>query len=90
MPVEAHAVGTPVLASDLGNVGGAVEEGVDGFHFAPGNAAALADAVRRLMACGASMDGQAMRAKTLERYGIEENYHKLMSIYRKIIGEKQS
>ena len=90
VPVEAHAVGTPVLASDLGNVGGAVEEGVDGFRFAPGDAAALADAVRRLMACGASMDGQAMRAKTLERYGIEENYHKLMSIYREIIGEKQS
>ena len=35
VPAEAHAMGTPVLASDLGNVGAMVRPGVDGLRFAP-------------------------------------------------------
>src|SRR5699024_9447097 len=50
VPAEAHMLGTPVLASDLGNVGAAVRPGIDGLRFAPGDAAALAGAVRALEA----------------------------------------
>ena len=86
VPIEAHAVGTPVLASNLGNVGGAVEEGVDGLHFAPGDAAALADAVRRLDALGERLDPAALRDRTLAAYGTEESYRRLMAVYREITG----
>ena len=35
VPAEAHALGVPVLASDLGNVGEAVTEGFNGLHLPP-------------------------------------------------------
>ena len=72
IPAEAHAVGTPVLASDLGNVGAAVQEGIDGLHFAPGNAAALADAVRKLQNVGETFDLTAMQQKACQAYNAEQ------------------
>ena len=83
LPVSFHG---RMLASNLGNVGGAVEEGVDGLHFAPGDAAALADAVRRLDALGERLDPAALRDRTLAAYGTEESYRRLMAVYREITG----
>ena len=50
VPAEAHALGTPVLASGIGNVGASVRPGFDGLCFAPGDPAALAGAVRAMSA----------------------------------------
>ena len=80
VPAEAHALGVPVLASDLGNVGEAVTEGFNGLHFAPGDAAALAQAVRRLKTV--RFDRTAIRAEAAIRISPEENYQTLMQIYR--------
>ena len=80
VPAEAHALGVPVLASDLGNVGDAVTEGFNGLHFAPGDAAALAQAVRRLDTV--RFDRTAIRAEAAIRISPEENYQTLMQIYR--------
>ena len=80
VPAEAHALGVPVLASDLGNVGDAVTEGFNGLHFAPGDAAALAQTVRRLDAV--RFDRTAIRAEAAIRISPEENYQTLMQIYR--------
>lgn len=85
VPAEAHVMGTPVLASDLGNVGAMVRPGVDGLHFAPGNAAALAETVRALPALGEKMDPAAMRAAALAAFAPEENYRMLMEIYRAVL-----
>lgn len=90
IPAEAHAVGTPVLASDLGNVGAAVQEGIDGLHFAPGNAAALADAVRKLQNVGETFDLTAMQQKACRAYNAEQNYRELMTIYREIMRNENS
>lgn len=90
IPAEAHAVGTPVLASDLGNVGAAVQEGIDGLHFAPGNAAALADAVRKLQNVGETFDLTAMQQKACQAYNAEQNYRELMTIYREIMRNENS
>ncbi|MFR3790459.1 MAG: glycosyltransferase [Blautia massiliensis (ex Durand et al. 2017)] len=79
VPAEAHALGTPVLASDLGNVGASVRPGVDGLRFAPGDAAALAEAVRRL--AGMTFDCGAIAAEARRRYSEEENYRALMRFY---------
>lgn len=84
VPAEAHVMGTPVLASDLGNVGAMVRPGVDGLRFAPGDAAALAEAVRALPALGEKMDPAAMRAAALAAFAPEENYRMLMEIYRAV------
>lgn len=85
VPAEAHVMGTPVLASDLGNVGAMVRPGVDGLRFAPGDAAALADAVRALPALGEKMDPAALRADALAAFAPEENYRMLMEIYRAVL-----
>ena len=90
IPAEAHAVGTPVLASDLGNVGAAVQEGIDGLHFAPGNAAALADAVCKLQNVGETFDLTAMQQKACQAYNAEQNYRELMTIYREIMRNENS
>lgn len=85
VPAEAHVMGTLVLASDLGNVGAMVRPGVDGLRFAPGDAAALAEAVRALPALGEKMDPAAVRAAALAAFAPEENYRMLMEIYRAVL-----
>lgn len=84
-PAEAHAVGTPVLASDLGNVGAMVRPGVDGLRFAPGDAAALADAVRGLDALWQTFDPAAVQAAAAAAFSPGDNYRQLMDIYRAVL-----
>ena len=79
VPAEAHMLGTPVLASDLGNVGAAVRPGIDGLRFAPGDAAALAGAVRALEAM--AFDCTAIAAAARRTYDEEENYRALLRLY---------
>lgn len=79
VPAEAHTLGTPVLASDLGNVGASVRQGIDGLRFAPGNAAALAGAVRALSAM--QFDCAAIAAAARRTYNEEENYRTLLRLY---------
>lgn len=85
VPAEAHAMGTPVIASDLGNVGAMVRDGVDGLRFAPGDPEALANAVRRLPDLEAKADPAAIRAEAVGRFGQEENYCELAEIYQDIL-----
>lgn len=81
VPAEAHALGTPVLASDLGNVGASVQPGVDGLRFTPGDANALAGAVRALGQMSFDCNAIAVRARCT--YSEEENYNALMRFYTK-------
>lgn len=90
VPAEAHAVGTPVLASALGNVGASVTPGVDGLHFTPGDAASLAGAVCALGQALGHMDAAAMQASALAAYAPAQNYAQLMAIYRDILQTKQT
>ncbi|MDD4849072.1 MAG: glycosyltransferase family 4 protein [Gemmiger sp.] len=91
VPAEAHALGTPVLGSDLGNVGAAVAEGVDGLRFAPGDPTALAAAVSELCQLGEAeaWNPAAIQAAALARYAPEENYRQLCEIYAQVEKEGQ-
>lgn len=86
VPAEAHALGTPVLASRIGNVGASVRPGFDGLCFAPGDAAALAGAVRALRAM--QFDCAAIAAATRRRFSEEENYRTLMKLYGRRAAEE--
>jgi glycosyltransferase involved in cell wall biosynthesis len=67
--VEALAVGTPVIATRVGGVPEVVEDGVNGLLVPPGDAAALAEAVRRFFADGALRDRlRAAAAPSVERF----------------------
>lgn len=79
VPAEAHVLGVPVLASAIGNVGASVTDGVDGLLFPPGDAAGLADAVRRLDTV--EFDRAAIRERAKKQHGTEENYDRLMEVY---------
>lgn len=76
---EAFAVGTPVIASDLGNAGSLVEEGVTGCKFAADSPEELKRAVVRLK--GYLDLYRTIENQCTEKYMEEQNYESLMSVY---------
>lgn len=88
VPAEAHALGTPVLASGIGNVGASVRPGFNGLCFAPGDPAALAGAVRAMSAM--QFDCTAISNATCRRFSAEENYKTLLKLYGRRAAEEVS
>jgi glycosyltransferase involved in cell wall biosynthesis len=93
--VESFAKGTPVIASDLGSMTELVADGRTGFLFPPGDAAALAERVRRAVGAGADaglrreMRRQARGA--YERlYTAERNYEMLIAAYEAALRRRQA
>ena len=89
--IEAFAKGTPVIASNLGAMAEIVEHERTGLLFEPGNAAALADAVRRLLADPLLLARMRVEARVeyQTKYMPDQNYMMLMGIYGKAIGMHQ-
>lgn len=75
--LESYAVGTPVLASALGNPGDIIIPGVTGFRFAPGNGESLKEAVEKLEKKTVWDTRQVYE----DQYSPEKNYEKLKEIY---------
>ncbi len=81
---EAMSVGLPVIASDVGAVTEIVRDGVDGLLVPPGDVAALAAALDRLMGDLGERRRLAARApEVLERFGLE----KVLAMWEELIGE---
>ena len=82
--VEAFARGTPVLASRLGAMKEAIEDGVTGRHFTAGDDGDLAAVVRELQndTAAARAMREPARAAYLDRYTPDRNYAIMMEIYR--------
>lgn len=84
--VEALASGVPVIASRLGAQAEVVRDGVSGLLFAPGDAGALRETVRRL----ATSDGLAARLADGARREFEErfspyaSYRDLLNVYERV------
>ena len=78
---EAFSVGTPVIASDLGNAGDLIEEGVSGYKFAHNSVTELVNAVEKLLA----RQIQEMPNEIKNRYSPDKNYSDLSNIYGQII-----
>src|SRR5262249_25648718 len=72
LAVEALAVGTPVIATDVGGVGEIVTDGENGLLVPPGDAGVFADAVRRFFADDALRDTlRANAARSVARFSGE-------------------
>ena len=90
--VESLAMGTPVLAADIGGLTELVRPGAGGMRFEAGNSKALADAAAQL-----SLDDQRVRLMRIEarqefddRYTATKNYDLLIDIYNRTIEEHAS
>ncbi|CAO4168298.1 glycosyltransferase [Methylorubrum aminovorans] len=81
---EAYAAGTPVIASRIGALAGLIEDGVTGLLVAPGDPAALADAIERLRNRPeeARRMGAAARAAYLRDWTETATTAALLRIYR--------
>lgn len=81
--VEAQLLGKPVIATAHGGPCELIQDGVDGFLTAPGNADLLAERLRALLA---SRDlrlqiGEQARKRASESYAIKPYAEKIMEIY---------
>jgi len=88
--VEAFACAVPVIASRLGSMADTVADGENGLHFAPGDAAELAEKVEWAWTHPAEMEamGRKARADYESKYTAEQNYSMLMEIYRQVLGAR--
>lgn len=76
--LEAYSVGTPVIGSDLGNVGSVIIEGVTGWKFTHDSVNSLMRAVN-----AANKSDLVVNKSQIEQYSLENNYHQLIEIYEK-------
>lgn len=86
--VEAMSSGVPVIASDLPGVRTVVSDGTTGLLVPANNAAALADALRRLLDNEALRQGMAHAARERARMRYDWNRYVdgLMEVYRTVVG----
>ncbi|MDQ2982467.1 MAG: glycosyltransferase family 4 protein [Actinomycetota bacterium] len=83
--LEAMATGLPVIASDVGGVSEAVEDGVTGLLVPPSDPAALAAGLGALLADPAERRrlGEAGRARAEERFGLARFRQAHLDLYRR-------
>ncbi len=83
---EAYAAGLPIACSRIGGLPEIVDDGVSGFLFPPGDAAALSGTLARFVDGSAELTKmrQAARSRFDTQYSAEQNYAKLIGIYREL------
>jgi glycosyltransferase involved in cell wall biosynthesis len=84
--MEAMSAGLPVVASRLSGIPELVEDGVSGLLVPPGDAAALADALRRLNDDPSLRRrlGSAGREKVLEEFDVRRNAAELVRRFQTV------
>lgn len=87
--IEAFAAGTPVIASDLGQMKELVEAGVNGLRFEAGNVLDLNNKIEsfeKLSPVGRQLFSQGARITYEEKYTPAKNASLLLQIYQDAIG----
>lgn len=85
--IEALAAGRPVVAFDVGGLKEVVSDGVDGYCVPPGDEAAFAAAVTRLLGDGSLLQRFGERAReNATRFGLPAHMDRLLECYRRASG----
>jgi glycosyltransferase involved in cell wall biosynthesis len=83
--LEAMAMGKPVIATALGEQREIVENGINGYLVAPGNAQDLAEQVTRVLTQPRELDRLGRGAReTAEQYSVDTYVQKLQNLYREL------
>ncbi len=85
--IEAFSTGTPAIAAKIGGAAQLVEDGINGLHYTPGNAAELAEKARILAQNPTLVRklGANARQSYEAHYTPEANYRMLLAIYEDVI-----
>jgi colanic acid/amylovoran/stewartan biosynthesis glycosyltransferase WcaL/AmsK/CpsK len=85
--MEAHAVGLPVLATQVGSVDQIVEDGISGFLVPPGDVAALRRGLTDLMDSAAKRAdmGRRGRCHVEQHYDIDRLNDRLVNLYQELL-----
>jgi glycogen(starch) synthase len=87
--IEAMRAGVPVVAADTGGVSATVTDGVTGLLVPPGQPAALAAALRRVMADGALARRLADAARQRSRdYSWDALADRVLGVYREVLAAR--
>jgi glycosyltransferase involved in cell wall biosynthesis len=85
---EAYSVGTPVIASNIGNAGSLVEDDKTGLKFKYESAEDLSAKIKTLSST--SLDREAIRKYYADKYSRQKNYEELKEIYDTVTGKAGS
>jgi glycosyltransferase involved in cell wall biosynthesis len=87
--LEAMAAGTAIVSSAIGGTEELIEDGRSGLLVAPGDAPALAAALRRLLGDTQLREEFAARARERVDAGLrrEQNAERVAAVYRELLGE---
>jgi len=90
MVLEAFALGKPVVGARIGGIPEIVSDGETGLLFEPGNTADLRAKISALAADPRRAEDMGRRARRFveERLNPEIHYHRLMGIYRSLLGAR--
>lgn len=86
--IEAMSIGTPVIGSACGGIAEQIVDGTSGLLFAPGDSAALADALDRLIRNG-SLRKQLVAGgfeRVRSAFAFDETYRATATLFAEVIG----
>lgn len=87
--LEAMAMGTPVIASEVGGLAHLVQDGVTGFHVPAGDGNVLSRRLERLLSDPALRQSMGQKARAhAEGYDWCEISHRLLQLYGKLVTQK--
>lgn len=89
--LQSFAKGTPVIAGRFGSMANLVADGVDGWHFSPGEPSDLARVVSTAFDPARDLASfrQSARAKYLKDFTADPNYDRLLEIYEESIRQRK-
>jgi glycosyltransferase involved in cell wall biosynthesis len=88
--VEARVAGCAVVATDVGGVPEALDDGAAGILVPPNDAAAMASELRRLLADPSRLQEMKVRAgRGLERFHVDRMYGEYRALYESLLSHKR-
>ncbi|MBN1587316.1 MAG: lipopolysaccharide heptosyltransferase II [Candidatus Omnitrophica bacterium] len=89
--IEASAAGVPVLASRIGGIVDAVEDGVTGVLTPPGNPQILADSIVKLLRDPGRMERLRVsaRRRVEKKFSLDRMVDKTLAVYEEVLAESR-